>query len=225
MLAKVRTIYLVRKTFILIVFVALIVGRQTAFAQTATFSPQTIKDRIKNLSEERQTFVKETREQMKEKMEAFRARIKTIKDERKQMLTARIADKIASSNARLTNKMDKALDHLTDILVRVNNRAAAFKTEGKDTTALDAAIVAAEGAIATAKTAVSDQAAKEYSANITDDLTLRNTIGQMVSGLRLDLQAVHKLVIDAKRFVAAAISEAAKLGGIRNDATESAIIQ
>ena len=215
MLAKVRTIYLVRKTFILIVFVALIVGRQTAFAQTATFSPQTIKDRIKNLSEERQTFVKETREQMKEKMEAFRARIKTIKDERKQMLTARIADKIASSNARLTNKMDKALDHLTDILVRVNNRAAAFKTEGKDTTALDAAIVAAEGAIATAKTAVSDQAAKEYSANITDDLTLRNTIGQMVSGLRLDLQAVHKLVIDAKRFVAAAISEAAKLGGIR----------
>ena len=214
-----------RKTFILIVFVALIVGRQTAFAQTATFSPQTIKDRIKNLSEERQTFVKETREQMKEKMEAFRARIKTIKDERKQMLTARIADKIASSNARLTNKMDKALDHLTDILVRVNNRAAAFKTEGKDTTALDAAIVAAEGAIATAKTAVSDQAAKEYSANITDDLTLRNTIGQMVSGLRLDLQAVHKLVIDAKRFVAAAISEAAKLGGIRNDATESAIIQ
>ena len=195
-----------------------------AFAQTATSTPQTLKDRIKNLKEERQEFIKETRGQMKEKMEAFKAQIRTIKDERKQILTERIADKTASSNARLTNKMDKALDHLTDILNRVKNRAADFKAQGKDTTALDQAISAAEAAIAEAKNAVDAQGAKEYTANITDESTLRNTIGQMVSGFRLDIQAVHKLVVAAKQAVQKAIMEAAKLRGEDNTATGSANI-
>lgn len=157
-------------------------------------------------------------------METFRAQIKTIKDVRKQILTERISDKVASSNARLTGKMDKALDHLTDILNRVKNRAADFKAQGKDTTALDQAISAAEAAIAAAQAAVDTQAAKEYTATIVDEPTLRNTIGQMVSGFRLDLQAVHKLVVDAKQAVQKAIMEAAKLRGENNTATGSANI-
>src|SRR3972149_7100582 len=193
-----------------------------AFAQTATSTPQTLKDRIKNLKEERQEFIKETRGQMKEKMEAFKAQIRTIKDERKQILTERIADKTASSNARLTNKMDKALDHLTDILNRVKEKAVGFKAQGKDATALDAAISAAESAIATAQAAVDAQAAKEYTANITDEPTLRNTIGQMVSQFRQDIKASHKLLVDAKQAVQKAIMEAAKLKGEENTATDSA---
>lgn len=196
----------------------------TAFAQTGTSSPQTIRDRIKTLREERKQVVSETRADLKEKMEAFRAQIKTIKDERKQMLTERIADRVASSNARLTNRMDRALDHLTDILNRVKVRAQDFKTQGKDTTALDAAILAAESVIATAQSAVDAQKAKEYTANIVDEETLRNTIGQMVSGFRLDIQAVHKLVVDAKQAVQKAIMEAAKLRGEENTATGSANI-
>ena len=195
-----------------------------ALAQTATSSPQSIRDRIKTLRDGRQQLIAETREELKEKMEAFRAQIKTIRDERKQILTERIADKIASSNARLTDKMDKALDHLTDILNRVKDRSAAFKAEGKDTTALDQAISAAQAAIAAAQNAVDAQSSKEYTANITDDLTLRNTIGQMVSGFRLDLQAVHKLVVDAKQAVQKAIMGAAKLRGENNTATGSANI-
>ena len=195
-----------------------------AFAQTATSTPQTLKDRIKNLKEERQEFIKETRGQMKEKMEAFKAQIRTIKDERKQILTERIADKTASSNARLTNKMDKALDHLTDILNRVKEKAVGFKAQGKDATALDAAISAAESAIATAQAAVDAQAAKEYTANITDEPTLRNTIGQMVSQFRQDIKASHKLLVDAKQAVQKAIMEAAKLKGEENTATDSANI-
>ncbi|OGH17745.1 MAG: hypothetical protein A2868_00175 [Candidatus Levybacteria bacterium RIFCSPHIGHO2_01_FULL_40_15b] len=209
-----------------IIFIAIVISSTPVFAQTstATSTPQTIKDRLRTIKEERQAFVAETREQVKEKMEAFRAQIKTIRDERKQILTERIADKIASSNARLTNRMDKALDHLTDILNRVKNRAADFKAQGKDTTALDQAISAAEAAIAEAKNAVEAQGAKEYTANITDESTLRNTIGQMVSGFRLDIQAVHKLVIAAKQAVQKAIMEAAKLRGEDNTATDSANI-
>ena len=209
-----------------IIFIAIVISSTPVFAQTstATSTPQTIKDRLRTIKEERQAFVAETREQVKEKMEAFRAQIKTIRDERKQILTERIADKIASSNARLTNRMDKALNHLTDILNRVKNRSAAFKAGGKDTAALDQAISAAEAAIAEAKNAVEAQGAKEYTANITDESTLRNTIGQMVSGFRLDIQAVHKLVVAAKQAVQKAIMEAAKLRGEDNTATGSANI-
>lgn len=215
---------MVKKIFILIIFITVVISPVTINAQTATSSPQTIRDRIENLREERKQVVSETRAELKEKMEAFRAQIKTIKDERKQMLTERIADKIASSNARLTDRMDRALDHLTDILSRVKVRAQDFKTQGKDTTALDAAILAAESAIATAQSAVNAQKAKEYTANIGDEPTLRNTIGQMVSGFRLDLQAVHKLVVDAKQAVQKTIMEAAKLRGEDNTATGSAAI-
>ena len=217
---------MIKRIAVLIVLFAVIFPN-VALAQTtstATSTPQTIKDRLRTIKEERQTFVAETREQVKGKMEAFRAQIKTIRDERKQILTEKIADKVASSNARLTNRMDKALDHLTDILNRVKNRSAAFKAGGKDTTALDQAISAAEAAIAEAKNAVEAQGAKEYTANITDESTLRNTIGQMVSGFRLDIQAVHKLVIAAKQAVQKAIMEAAKLRGEDNTATDSANI-
>lgn len=215
---------MVKRTAIIIILFAAVIFPNIAFAQTATSSPQTIKDRIKTLKEERRGFIKETRDQMKEKMEAFKAQIRSIKDERKQILTERITDKIASSNARLTNKMDKALDHLTQILTRVKNRSTDFKAQGKDTTALDQAISAAEAAIAEGKNAVDAQGAKEYTANITNESTLRNTIGQMVSGFRLDLQAVHKLVIDARQAIAKAIMEAAKLRGEDNTATGSANI-
>ena len=196
----------------------------TVSAQAPTTPPQTIRDRLKNIKEDRKQFVAETKSEFKDKMNAFRAQIKTIRDERKQILTERIADKIASSNARLTNRMDKALDHLTNILNRVKTRAADYKAQGKDTTALDAAISAAEAAIAEAKNAVNAQSSKEYTANITDESTLRNTIGQMVSGFRLDIQAVHKLVIAAKQAVQKAIMEAAKLRGENNTATGSASI-
>ncbi|OGH16632.1 MAG: hypothetical protein A3C30_04355 [Candidatus Levybacteria bacterium RIFCSPHIGHO2_02_FULL_40_18] len=212
------------KFLVLIIFIAVIFNPKTIGAQTATSSPQTTRDRLINLKEDRREFVQDTREQMKEKMEAFKSQIRAIKDTRKQLLTERIADKVASANARLTNKMDKALDHLTDILNRVTEKAAAFKAQGKDTTALDAAITTAANAITTAKNAVDAQKSKEYTANITDESTLRNTIGQMVSQFRLDIQAVHKLIVDAKQAVMKAIMEAAKLRGEDNTATGSANI-
>ncbi len=192
-------------------------------AQTATSSPQTIRDRLKNLREDRQSTIQETREQMKARMDTFKAQIRTIRDTRKQLLTEKISDKVASANARLTNKMDKALDHSTDILNRVKEKAAAFKVQEKDTTSLDQAISTAESAIATAQAAVDAQKSKEYTANITNEVTLRSTIGQMVSQFRQDISSVHKLIIDAKQAVQKAISELAKLRG-ENTATGSANI-
>ena len=47
----------------------------------------------------------------------------------------------------------------------------------------------------------------------------------MVSGFRLDIQGVHKQVVDAKQAVAKAVMELAKLGGVGNTATGSGALQ
>lgn len=153
----------------------------------------------------------------------FKQRISEIKDQRKRVITERIDNKIVNANARMTNKMTETLNKLNRILDSIQERAGNLSSAGHDTTALNNAIAQAQTAIAEAQSAVDAQAAKEYTATITDEATLRNAIGQMVSGFRLDIQGVHKKVVDAKQAVMKAISELAKLRGERT-ATESANI-
>ena len=209
-----------KKIAILIILIATLYS-SPAFAQnsTATSTPRT---KAQDLKEERKDNRQEMKDEKIEKMNAFKAQIKELKDLRKQGLVEKINEKIANSNKRLTDKMGSALNNLTSILERVKNRSAAYKVEGKDTAALDSAISSAETAVTTALTAVATQANKEYTATITDETTLKNTIGQMVSQFRKDIQSVHKLVVDARQAVAKAIAEAAKLRGEEKTATGSA---
>lgn len=158
-----------------------------------------------------------SRAAIKAKMEEFKQRIAQIRDERKKAIVEKINSKIQNANTRLTNKMTEALSKLAQILNGIREKAEALKAAGEDTAALDNAIAAAETAIIDAHAAVNAQVGKVYSANIiTDEANLKNTIGRMVSQFRLDVQSVHKKVIEAKQAVQKAISELAKLGGVGN---------
>ncbi len=158
-------------------------------------------------------------------LQRFREQIQTIKDERKKLLVEKIEDHIATSNARLTTKMKNALSRMSAILQDIKVKAAGQKAAGKDTTALDNAIAAAETAIANAQAAVNTQSQKEYTTTISDDTGLKGVIGQMVSQFKIDLTATYKTVVDARQAVANVIMELAKLGGIGNtfNASSSAI--
>jgi len=157
-------------------------------------------------------------------MADFRTKLAGIKDTKKKMIVERIDGRIASANAALTNKMTRALEKMSGFLERAKTRSTTFKSEGKDTTALDAAITAAENAITAAKAAIDEQKAKTYTAQISDETTLRNTIGTTVSLFRTDISAVHKLVVSAKQALSVVIREMAKLGGVDKTATNSATI-
>lgn len=189
---------------ILIIFAAVIISPQTISAQTR--SP-----------------LKTVREVLMQERTDFKQRISEIKDQRKRATAERIDSKITNANARMTNKMSETLNKLGRILSSIQEKARNLSAAGQDTTALNNAITQAQTAIVEAQSAVDAQAAKEYSATIGDEATLRSTVGQMVSGFRLDIQEVHKKVVDAKQAVMKAISELAKLRGERT-ATESANI-
>lgn len=145
--------------------------------------------------------------EMKTAREEFRAALQTISDQRKKAIVERIDTRLTTANEKYTDKMADNLEKLSSILDRISSKAASLKTEGKDTTTLDAAIEAAQAKITSAKTAVSTQASKEYVITITDEATLGATISPIVTQFRTDIGQAHQSVIDAKEAVVLAAKE------------------
>lgn len=164
----------------------------------------------KNLSDiknEVKTKRMEAKEEMKIARDDFKLKLQSISDTRKKNVVERIDTRLNNANQKHTDKMAKNLDTLSSILERVSTKAATLKSEGKDTTAVDAAIVNAQTAITTAQTAVTAQAGKDYILTITDETTLGQTISPVVTQFRTDITAAHQTVIAARL----AVTEAAKV--------------
>ena len=130
----------------------------------------------------------ETREVVKAKRDEFKLKLQTLKDEKKKVLVDRIDTKLTNVNAKHTDRFTQVLSNLQIILDKMADEV--------DKTAAQAAIDAA-------KLAVENQAAKTYTITISTETALRSDVGAVTSGLRLDLSATHKLVIDAKQAVQA----------------------
>lgn len=171
-----------------------------------------VRDEIKKKREEMRENIKEKREEFKEKMQALR-------DERKKNIIERLDEKMSTINTNTTNRMLAHLEKMEDILGRLQEKVNAFKAEGKDTTNAQNAIDSAQSVIDSAKGAVTAQVGKDYTPAISDESTLRAVVGTSMSGLRTDLAALHKKVMDAKQAVMKAVSEVAKLRGLKVDAT------
>ena len=148
---------------------------------------------------------------LQEKRAEFKEKLEQLKDTRKKQIAKRADEKLAKVNQNSTERMNSAIEKLETLLEKFATRAAAQKTEGKDTAEVDAAIVAAKDAIADAKEAVVTQAAKVYTADLSDEGTLKNTFGQAMSDLRKDLKATHDVVKLAKEKVMDVARALAKL--------------
>ena len=130
----------------------------------------------------------ETKEIVKAKRDEFKLKLQTLKDEKKRALVDRIDTKLANANIKHTDRFTQVLSNLQIILDKMADEV--------DKTA-------AQAAIDTAKKALENQAAKTYTITISTETALRSDVGAVTSGLRLDLSATHKLVIDAKQAVQA----------------------
>ncbi|MCL5432703.1 MAG: hypothetical protein M1524_01120 [Patescibacteria group bacterium] len=155
----------------------------------------------KNFSEEIKEIRKEQAERIKEARVEFRQKLKSIRDERKKTLVENIDTKISNFNQNHTQKLSEALEKLQTILDKIKTKSENAKSSGLDTVGLEADIATAQSAIDNAETAISTQAAKQYSLEITSDETLKQTIGPTISQFRNDLQDVRKSVTDARQAV------------------------
>lgn len=184
------------------------------------YAQGTPQNRVQN----RKAIVAQRKDAVQQKREEFKTRLQTIRNEKKKAAVERIDIKIANMNEAQTIRFTSILVKLQSILDRVSQKASEAKANGKDTTALDSSITTAQAVIDSAKTAVSAQAAKAYSIQISDEATLRNSVGATTSQFRKDLRDVHKAVVDAKQAVQNAVGELAKVAsarGVNPTASES----
>lgn len=130
--------------------------------------------------------------------DAFKQKLTTIKDERKQALVEKIDTSMQEINSRRTTQMTAALTRLSTIIDHVASKAG-------DNVEAKAAVATAQTAIATAKQAVAAQLAKDYVITITGETTLGQAVKTTIQSLRTDLQATHAIVVSAQQAVIQAI--------------------
>lgn len=182
------------------------------------------------LKEERLAFIQNIQQirqnaetQIKAEREAFQEKLATIKDTRRKMLVDQIQTKLSSVSANRTNAMSENLQKLSTILENIQNRANTAKANGKDTSAVDAAIVNAQTAIQKAQAAVTTQSGKTYIITITatSSAGLKAGVGIKTKEFRTDITAAYQLMVAAKKAVNQAYLALAKVIGTPKEPTST----
>lgn len=200
-------------TILVLVFVSG-TNAQTTTGSAAVDSATKLRQQMQLLQDQKREAIGEMRDESKASISArkaeFQARLLTIRDLKKRLLVEQIDAKIKRINEKMTTRFMDALIRIQTFLDKFNQFAG---------TNIVPEAVSAQLAIDAAKTAVDAQVAKTYTIEIGDDPTLKINVGKTVSQFRLDLTAVHKMVIDAKQ----AVQKLNTLkSGIRKEATSSA---
>ncbi len=153
---------------------------------------------------------------------AFKEKLQGIKDTRKQNILENLDTRINESNAKRTSQMSERLERLTAILAKVSEMATALQADDKDVTALNSLITDANTAIESAKTAVSEQAEKDYTLDITDETNLKTDARETIKQYITDIKEVFNKILSAHRAVVKAFSSAKILEGRDTTPTPSA---
>ncbi len=145
-------------------------------------------ERVQAAREEAKSRITAQREKTKE-------RLSGIRDKEKQQKAERIAEQFDKLNQKWTDHFIQQLDRYGAILLKIQERADIAATNGKDTTATNAAIKSANTAIENARTAVIAQTAKIYtldtSAVTATASTTQSSQAELMKGLRTSFKNLH----------------------------------
>lgn len=188
-----------KKNFLVVVIILLLVTAKQVSAETRPLktnelmyqTPTTASGRLQELKQENKRDIKELRAE-------YQANLQAIKDARKKAVVTRLNTNIALANQQATTTMAKGLEKIASLLARMSTQIQMLKAEGKDVTSASSAVTTAQAAIATAKAAITTQAANTYVLDISDEATLKTTVGGTVSQLRKDLQTTYQTVKAAR---------------------------
>ena len=145
--------------------------------------------------------------------EEFRSRISAIRDEKKKAIVERVDKRIAEINTNRTGIMTRHLTKIEEVLNRIEARALEVEKNGKDISAVKTAITTARTTIVASQTAVSAQAAKTYTIDITTEDKLGSAVSAARTALAEDLQTTHQTVVTARKAVRDVLTALAKIVG------------
>lgn len=151
-------------------------------------------------------------ETMKEKLASraavLKTRLQTFRDKKKAEIAERVNINLNQKNQEQTAQMQKHLDKMSEILNKLEIKVNKGTQDIKDPAAAKTAITAARVTIATASAAVSIQAQKDYTIQVTSEARIKVDVKTQRDKLHTDLVAIRKTVIDAKQSVANVIKVA-----------------
>lgn len=173
-----------------------------------------------NKREEIQTRIQQAASASAQRREEFQNHLQEIRDERKQSIVENIDTRLSSVNEKWVTHWNNVLSRLSEILVKLQTRLDEYAGDA-DTTALSSAITQAQTSINTAQAAVTAQAGKTYTIDITDETTLGDDVSSTISDFHSDIQEVLDTVKAAREDVHNVFVEVRKLTNLGNTTDET----
>jgi len=151
--------------------------------------------------ERMQTKRTEAQARVADKREKAIQRMSDIKDKVKKQLAERLVGQFDTLNKTWTDHFMNLLDRYGGIVQKIQDRANSAGANGADISTISANIQSAQTAIASAQSAVTAQAEKTYTLDITAlDATISTTTpsgqAELIRKLRSSFQTLHKGLFD-----------------------------
>ena len=179
-----------------------------------------LEERKANLNARKQEFetkVETKKEEFKRNVEAkkeeLKKKLEIVKDEKKKQTVEKLDEKMREINDKRVSQLTEKITHLDEILVKISSRADKVEANGTDVSVVRVAIINAETVIASARTAVANQASKIYVVTINSEENLKSDVGATRQKLQADLSIVNealKKALESVKMASQSLSSLAK---------------
>ncbi len=163
---------------------------------------------------------KAAQEKAKTAREEFKQKVQKIKDEKKRLTAERLEEQLNKLNKRWTDHFTDVLNHLENVLAKIEIRIQKAQANDRDVAVVKAAVEKARVAIKAARDAVAAQAAKVYTVKFESEDQLRAAFQAAKGQLHKDLTALRDGAMkDAKQSVQDVTQELRKIQDVDKEPT------
>lgn len=187
-----------------------------AVASTAAGLKEAAQGRIADRKEMIQGRIESLRDRIASRAAELRTKLAKFKDKVKAGRVEKINTNLNVINERRTSQMKLVLDQMSKLLEKFKAKSTEAAGSGKDVSAINAAIVQVEAAIAETDGAIKAQAEKDYSIVVNTESTVKTDASTARDSLRSDLKAVHDQLVKTRQALADAIKTALSAFGGEN---------
>ena len=168
---------------------------ESSVSQPSTYiSPdESVSQAVKRGDRERLIQNDRMKEKKTQQKEDFKEKVQNIKDEKKQVVVAKIDEKLSDRQTRLVSVLTKHLERLDAAIMTIEDKAELL-TDDANKSKLTQQISEARQSIIVAKQAVETQSQKVYAPDVSSESRLKAVVSQTVANFRKDWSSVKAKV-------------------------------
>lgn len=153
------------------------------------------------------------RQEVDKKHQEIKEHLKKVPNKHHAQVTEKIHENLNIVNEKLTTSWLKQVNHMSEILVKLEDNLNIVAGEGKDVAEAKTALNNAKAKVLEAENVLKIQALKVYTITITDPIHVGPDVKTARDLLHTDLKIVHQIVKEAHEAVIEATKVAKAIGG------------